>query len=54
MPLKIHWTFPVTSHWKSDNPLDNTIDKWTYVGKCHRKSTKISEALISGVRYLAP
>ena len=27
MPLKIHRRFPVTIHWKSDNPLGHTTDK---------------------------
>ena len=52
---------PVEIHWTSDNPLESTTDKWSYVGKCHRKSIgrrhwkfpMMSEVSISGVQYLA-
>ena len=63
MPLKIHWKFRVKIHGKeSDNPLENTTDKWNSVGKCHGKpvgkchwrSTMISAVLISGVQCFAP
>ena len=62
VPLKIRWTIPVKFHWTSDNPLENTTGKlrfvgkcrWQSIGKCHRKSTMISEVSISGVRSFAP
>ena len=61
LPLKIHLTILGEIHWKSDNPLEDTTDKWNSVGKCrwksigqcHWKSTMISEVLISGVQYFA-
>ena len=54
--------FSVQIHWTSDNPLENTTDKWssvgkyhwTSIGKCHWKSTMISEVSISAVQSFVP
>ena len=60
--VKFRWKMPLKVHWQSDNPLDDTTDKWNYVGKCRWQSiakchwtfTMISKVLISGVQYFAP
>ena len=63
MSLKIHWTFPVKSHWQSDNPLlkiqvksEISLEHATEapLENATEKSTVISEASISGVQSFAP
>ena len=27
IPLKVHWTFPVETHWESDSPLGNVTEQ---------------------------
>ena len=32
MPLEIRWKLPEQIHWTSDSPLENTTEKYHYVG----------------------
>ena len=64
MPLKVHWGIMVSIHRESDNPLENTAEKWKPVGNlmplnksigtCHWRSTTLSEVSSSGVQASAP
>ena len=38
VPVNVHWTFPVKVHWESDSPLEDTADKWIFVGRCQWNS----------------